>query len=157
MRQMYKRKEQFPRLYIQEGKRKRKRHASTVSLHSGQRHPEPGDRALPPEDLVKIITVCGVKEVAFIFDADWNDLSNNIKFNTPSIHALGVSSAARNFKKYAYAEEPRHHGGKYSCGHINKNDEGDKGLDDLLADKLAGHEEELAEDLEFACNEKSGM
>ncbi len=31
MRQMYKRKEQFPRLYIQEGKRKRKRHASTVS------------------------------------------------------------------------------------------------------------------------------
>ena len=42
-------------------------------------------------------------------------------------------------------------------GHINKNDEGDKGVDDLLADKLAGHEEELAEDLEFACNEKSGM
>ena len=31
-------------------------------------------------------------------------------------------------------------------GHINKNDEGDKGLDDLLVDKLAGMEEELAED-----------
>lgn len=42
-------------------------------------------------------------------------------------------------------------------GHINKNDEGDQGSGRPLADKLAGHEEELAEDLEFACNEKSGM
>ena len=41
-------------------------------------------------------------------------------------------------------------------GHINKNDAGDKGLDDLLANTLQGREDELAKDMEFACNEKSG-
>ena len=36
-------------------------------------------------------------------------------------------------------------------GHINKNDEGDKGLDDLLANKLSGHEEELAGKSSVSC------
>ena len=111
-----------------------------------------------PEDLVKIITVCGVKEVAFIFDADWNDLSRNIKFNAPvDFRPRSFFSAARNFKEYMRMLKNRGIMVEIFIGHINKNDEGDKGVDDLLADKLAGHEEELAEDLEFACNEKSGM
>ena len=42
-------------------------------------------------------------------------------------------------------------------GHINKNEAGDKGLDDLLANSLRGKEEELAADIEFACNEKKGL
>ena len=42
-------------------------------------------------------------------------------------------------------------------GHIQKNKAGDKGLDDLLANSLKGHEEELAKDIEAACNEKKGL
>ena len=42
-------------------------------------------------------------------------------------------------------------------GHILKNDAGDKGLDDLLANTLAGKEDVLAKDIEYACNDKLGM
>lgn len=42
-------------------------------------------------------------------------------------------------------------------GHIQKNDAGDKGIDDLLANSLKDHENELAEDIEFACNAKKGL
>ena len=42
-------------------------------------------------------------------------------------------------------------------GHIQKNDAGDKGIDDLLANSLKDHENELAEDIEFACNAKRGL
>jgi len=41
-------------------------------------------------------------------------------------------------------------------GHIQKNKAGDKGLDDLLSNSLKEHEDELAKDIEFACNEKKG-
>lgn len=159
MRQMYKRKEQFPRLYIQEGEKKAEKackHGIPSIAVSGIQNL--GQKGALPEDLVKIITVCGVKEVAFIFDADWNDLSRNIKFNAPvDFRPRSFFSAARNFKEYMRMLKNRGIMVEIFIGHINKNDEGDKGLDDLLADKLAGHEEELAEDLEFACNEKSGM
>lgn len=159
MRQMYKRKEQFPRLYIQEGEKKAEKackHGIPSIAVSGIQNL--GQKGALPEDLVKIITVCGVKEVAFIFDADWNDLSRNIKFNAPvDFRPRSFFSAARNFKEYMRMLKNRGIMVEIFIGHINKNDEGDKGVDDLLADKLAGHEEELAEDLEFACNEKSGM
>ena len=158
MRQMYKKKEQFPRLYIQEGEKKAEKackHGIPSIAVSGIQNL--GQKGALPEDLVKIITACGVKEVAFIFDSDWNDLSNNIKFNTPvDTRPRCFFSAARNFKEYMRMLKNRGIMVEIFIGHINKNDEGDKGLDDLLANKLSGHEEELAQDLEFACNEKSG-
>lgn len=67
MRQMYKRKEQFPRLYIQEGEKKAEKackHGIPSIAVSGIQNL--GQKGALPEDLVKIITVCGVKEVAFI-------------------------------------------------------------------------------------------
>lgn len=158
IRQMYKKKEPFTRLYIQEGEKKAEKackHGIPSIAVSGIQNL--GMRGALPEDLVKIITTCGVTEVAFIFDSDWNDLSNNIKFNTPvDSRPKSFFSAARNFKDYMRMLKNRGIMVEIYIGHINKNDENDKGLDDLLADKLAGHEEELVKDLEFACNEKSG-
>lgn len=45
-----------------------------------------------PEDVVRIITECQVKEVAFIFDSDWNDISTNIKINDQVESVLEISS-----------------------------------------------------------------
>ena len=42
-------------------------------------------------------------------------------------------------------------------GHIQKNPAGDKGVDDLLANSLREHEDELAQDIDYACNEKKGL
>ena len=127
MRQMYKRKEQFPRLYIQEGEKKAEKackHGIPSIAVSGIQNL--GQKGALPEDLVKIITVCGVKEVAFIFDADWNDLSRNIKFNAPvDFRPRSFFSAARNFKEYMRMLKNRGIMVEIFIGHINKNDEGD--------------------------------
>lgn len=116
-----------------------------------------GQKGSLPEDLVKIITTCGVQEVAFIFDSDWNDLSRNIKINTPvDTRPKCFFAAARNFKEYMRMLKNRGIMVEIFIGHILKNEADDKGLDDLLANTLQGREDELAKDMEFACNEKSG-
>lgn len=158
LRRMYKEKVQFPRLYIQEGEKKAEKackHGIPSIAVSGIQNL--GQKGSLPEDLVKIITTCGVKEVAFIFDSDWNDLSRNIKINTPvDTRPKCFFAAARNFKEYMRMLKNRSIMVEIFIGHILKNEADDKGLDDLLANTLQGREEELAQDMEFACNEKSG-
>lgn len=158
LRRMYKEKVQFQRLYIQEGEKKAEKackHGIPSIAVSGIQNL--GQKGSLPEDLVKIITTCGVKEVAFIFDSDWNDLSRNIKINTPvDTRPKCFFAAARNFKEYMRMLKNRSIMVEIFIGHILKNDADDKGLDDLLANTLQGREEELAQDMEFACNEKSG-
>ena len=159
LRHMYRTQEPIPRLYIQEGEKKAEKackHGIPSIAVSGIQNL--GQNGKLPEDLVRIIQTCGVKEVAFIFDSDWQDLSHTIKINTPvNKRPYAFFSAAKNFKDYMRMLKNRGVMVEIYIGHINKNDEGDKGLDDLLADKLAGHEDELAKDIEFACNEKSGV
>ena len=158
LRAMYRSATPIERLYIQEGEKKAEKackHGIPSIAVSGIQNL--GQRGSLPEDLVKIISTCQVKEVAFVFDSDWNDLSSNIKFNTAvDTRPSCFYAAARNFKEYMRMLKNRGIMVEIFIGHINKNEEGDKGLDDLLADKLAGKEDELAKDFEFACNEKSG-
>ncbi len=158
LRRMYKEKTQFTRLYIQEGEKKAEKackHGIPSIAVSGIQNL--GQKGSLPEGLVKIITACGVQEVAFIFDSDWNDLSRNIKINTPvDTRPKCFFAAARNFKEYMRMLKNRGIMVEIFIGHILKNEADDKGLDDLLANTLQGREDELAKDMEFACNEKSG-
>ena len=159
MRRLYKEKQQFDRLYIQEGEKKAEKackHGIPSIAVSGIQNL--GLNGALPEDIVRIITTCGVKEVAFIFDSDWDDISTNIRLNDrvekrPSCFFF----AARNFKEYMRTLKNRNIYVEIFIGHIQKNKAGDKGLDDLLANSLKGHEEELAKDIEAACNEKKGL
>ena len=158
MRQLYKEKKQINRLYIQEGEKKAEKackHDIPSIAVSGIQNL--GLNGALPEDLVRIITTCGVKEVAFIFDSDWDDISTNIRLNDrvekrPSCFFF----AARNFKEYMRTLKNRNIYVEIFIGHIQKNKAGDKGLDDLLSNSLKGNENELAKDIEFACNEKKG-
>ncbi|MEG0648041.1 MAG: hypothetical protein RR471_12860, partial [Bacteroides sp.] len=65
--------------------------------------------------------------------------------------------AARNFRDYMRMLKNRNIYVEIFVGHINKNEAGDKGVDDLLANSLQGKENELATDIDFACNEKKGL
>lgn len=90
-----------------------------------------------PEDFVRIVTGCQVREVAFVFDSDWDDISSNIKINDPvEKRPRNFYSAARNFKEYMRSLKNRDIYLEIFVGHIRKNDAGDKGLDDLLANTL---------------------
>lgn len=158
IRQLYKKQTPIHRLYIQEGEKKAEKackHGIPSIAISGIQNL--GQKGALPEDLVKIITVCKVKEVALVMDSDWNDLSSSIKFNKPvDSRPRSFFAAARNFKDYMRMLKNRGIMVEIYLGHINKNEAGDKGLDDLLANTLFGREEELVQDFEFACNERSG-
>lgn len=71
------------------------------------------------------------------FDSDWDDISSNIKINDPvEKRPRNFYSAARNFKEYMRSLKNRDIYLEIFVGHIRKNDAGDKGLDDLLANTL---------------------
>lgn len=81
---MYKEKKEIPRLFIQEGEKKAEKackHGIPSIAVSGIQNLGSKENNTLPEDVVKIITTCNVKEVAFIFDSDWDDISTNIKLN----------------------------------------------------------------------------
>ncbi|WP_287768292.1 CHC2 zinc finger domain-containing protein [Bacteroides sp.] len=161
LRRMYKEKEQIPRLYIQEGEKKAEKackHGVPSIAVSGIQNLGSKENSSLPEDLVKIITTCGVKEVAFIFDSDWDDISTNIRLNDRvEKRPYCFFYAAKNFKEYMRTLKNRNIYVEVFVGHIQKNEAGDKGLDDLLSNTLKDHEDELAKDIEFACNQKKGL
>ncbi|WP_291528577.1 primase-helicase family protein [Bacteroides sp. UBA939] len=159
LRRMYKEKTPIPRLYIQEGEKKAEKackHGIPSIAVSGIQNL--GMNKSLPEDVVRIITNCAVKEVAFIFDSDWDDISANIKINDQvEKRPRNFYYAAKNFKEYMRELKNRNIYVEVFIGHIQKNSAGDKGLDDILANTLAGNEDELAADIEFACNDKKGL
>ncbi len=109
-----------------------------------------------PEDMVRIIEKCKVKEVIFIMDSDFNDLSANIKINdSVDKRPRAFFYAAKNFKEYMGSLRNRDIFVEVYVGHTLKNSYDEKGVDDLLAGSLSGHEDELMKDLERLINEKS--
>lgn len=159
LRKMFKAKEIIPRLYIQEGEKKAEKackHGIPSIAVSGIQNL--GLNGTLPEDVVRIITECQVKEVAFIFDSDWDDISTNIRINDKvEKRPLNFFYAARNFKEYMRTLKNRNIYVEIFIGHIQKNVANDKGLDDILANTLAGKEDNLIKDIEFACNDKKGL
>ena len=159
IRAAYKNGTTIPRLFIQEGEKKAEKackHGIPSIAVSGIQNL--GTNGSLPEDFVRIIQKCQVKEVAFIFDSDWQDISTNIKINDQvEKRPRCFYYAAKNFKEYMRSLKNRDLYVEAFIGHINKNEAEDKGLDDLLANTLKGKEDELAKDIEFACNDKRGL
>lgn len=159
IRDMYHRKIPFPRLYIQEGEKKAEKackHGIPSVAISGIQNL--GQKGQLPEDLVKIIEVCQVREVALVFDSDWNDLSNHLKINVSvAVRPMCFFAAARNFKEYMRMLKNRGIMVEVFIANVLPNQMGEKGVDDLLVGTLSGREGELASDFEYASNEKTGL
>lgn len=159
IRQLYKSGIPIPTLFIQEGEKKAEKackHSIPSIAVSGIQNL--GTKGNLPEDLIRLITTCQVKEVVFIFDSDWDDISSNIKINDQvEKRPRNFYFAARNFKDYMRALKNRDIYVEAFIGHVNKNSAGDKGIDDLLANTLRGKESDLVDDIYFALNDKKGL
>lgn len=156
LRAAYKSGEKIERLFIQEGEKKAEKackHGLLSIAISGIQNL--GHSGALPEDLVSIISKCGVKEVIFLMDSDWNDLSDNIRINDSiDRRPRNFFYACRNFKDYMRSLKNRELYVEIYVGHTNKNDNDEKGIDDLLAGSLAGHEDDLMADFNHLINEK---
>lgn len=157
IRRHYAAGDSIPRLFIQEGEKKAEKackHGMPSLAISGIQNIACGGRL--PEDMVRIIEKCKVKEVIFIMDSDFNDLSANIKINdSVDKRPRAFFYAAKNFKEYMGSLRNRDIFVEVYVGHTLKNSYDEKGVDDLLAGSLSGHEDELMKDLERLINEKS--
>lgn len=158
IRQIYRERRALKRLYIQEGEKK----ALKASIHG---LPSVGVMGIQniaiegrlPYDLQLIIMACQVEEVIFMLDSDWDHLSNDLKpGDKVDKRPYNFFYAVRNFREYfktfvnmgIYLET--------YFAYVKPNEANDKGLDDLLANTLAGRERELLQDIDATINEKDG-
>ncbi|WP_317340334.1 CHC2 zinc finger domain-containing protein [Phocaeicola coprocola] len=157
IRQLYKKGEHLKRLFIQEGEKKAEKackHGMYSLAISGIQNIACGGRL--PEDLIRIIEKCHVEEVIFIMDSDWNDLSTNIRINDQvEKRPRNFYYAARNFRDYMGSLRNRELYVEIYVGHVQKNEQNEKGIDDLLAGSLQGKEQELMADFDKLINEKN--
>lgn len=156
IREAYANEKEITRLYIQEGEKKAEKACKhgmmSVAISGIQNIAMNG--ALP-EDLIRIIQTCKVKEVCFILDADWNDLSQNIKINEPvDTRPRNFFYAVKNYKEYMRTLVNRNLYVEIYFGHVMPNDAHAKGVDDLLTKTLAGKEAELLSDIDYLINTK---
>ena len=111
-----------------------------------------------PQDLQYIVQRCNVKNVVLLFDSDWDDLSKSLNPDEAVDYRPRMfSKAAIKFKKYVASMHNIGVNVDIYFGHINKNDRGDKGVDDLLVGMLKGKEDELAKDIDFALHAHDGV
>jgi len=156
VREAYKAKQQIERLFIQEGEKKAEKACKhgiiSVGISGIQNIAMNG--ALP-EDLIRIIRDCQVKEVCFLLDSDWNDLSHTIKINDPvDRRPRNFFYAVKNYKEYMRTLTNREIYVEIYFGHVLRNEAEDKGVDDLLANTLSGNEDALKADIDHLINEK---
>lgn len=149
VRQAFKSQQSIDMLFIQEGEKKAEKackHGLMSVAISGIQNI--GQQGRLPEDLIRIIQGCSVKELCFLLDADWNDISSNIKINdSVDKRPRNFFYAVRNFKDYCRSLKSRQIYVEIYFGHVNENEAHDKGIDDLLANSLKGREYSILDDL----------
>lgn len=156
IREIYKNHGEIARLFIQEGEKKAEKackHGIPSVAVSGIMNL--GCRGVVPEDLVRIIRDCGVREVVFLMDSDWQDLSREKRLNDDiAKRPRNFFYAARNFKEHMRSLKNREIFVEIYIGHVISHN-GDKGIDDLMAGTLRGREDAFREDMDRLINEKS--
>lgn len=155
IRSAYASKTPIETLFIQEGEKKSEaacKHGLPSVAVSGIQNL--GYNGALPEDIVRIIRDCQVKNVVFLFDSDWQDLSRDIKL-TESVtrRPYCFFSAARNYRDYMRSLKNQDIFVELYIGHVISHG-GDKGIDDLLAHTLKGREKDLFEDYSYLVNTK---
>lgn len=159
IRTLYQQRTELPRLYIQEGEKKAEKackHGIPSVAISGIMNLT--DKKALSEDLIRIIRDCHVREVIFMMDSDWQELSHSKKINEDiEKRPRNFFYAARQFKDHMLGL--KENAGIYVepiIGHVVSHG-GDKGIDDLLANTLKGEENKLLIDLESTLNRQRNM
>ncbi len=157
IRALYQSKVEIQTLYIQEGEKKAEKackHGIDSIAISGIQNL--GYKGTLPEEVVKIIETCHVKEVVFLLDSDCFDLTNHIRVDDPiERRPKNFFYAVKNYKEYLNRLKNRELYVEIYFGYVLKNEAEDKGIDDLLTNTLKDKEAELKQDIEKAKNEKN--
>jgi DNA primase len=159
LRRMYKHGRKIKRLYFHEGEKKAEKackHGMMAIGIAGIHNIAGKDMQLPAE-IQLIVQRCEVEEAVFILDSDWRNLSETLKNGQPvDDRPKTFFSAVRKFKEYLRTLSNLGSAVEIYFGYIKFNDAKAKGIDDLLCTVLAGKEDDLKADFDFAVNDKAG-
>jgi len=155
LRSMYESGTKIKRLFIQEGEKKADKATKhgIVSIGIMGIHNIAQNKHLPRE-FELVIKRCDVEDVVFIVDSDFLDISDNIQ-NAIDQRPRSFVKAIINFRDYFYALNNSGISLGIFFGYV-KPECGEKGIDDLLNNKLKKTENLLLADIEKTLIEPSG-
>ena len=103
------------------------------------------------QDLQYLVQRCQIKKVVLLFDSDWDHLSSSLSANEMvDTRPKSFAGAAKKFRTYVESMQNVNVSVDVYIGHINENEQDEKGIDDLLCGTLKGQENLLAEDIKHA-------
>lgn len=160
LRQLFRSGHQLETLFLQEGEKKAEK-ATKHGLPSlgimGIQNVGGRNHTLPM-DLQLVVQKCEVRQVVFMLDADWDDLSDKLKpGDAVDQRPRSFFYAVRNFKEYMRTLVNLGISVEIWFGYVLKTASGAKGIDDLLVMELTGREEELSADISAAMHHKDGV
>ncbi len=158
IRKLYQLGNQIETLYIQEGEKKSEKACKHDILSVGVMGIHNiGSNNVMPKDLQLLIQKCNVKNVVFMLDSDWEDISANLKIgDNPQKRPLTFFYAVKNFKEYMLSMRNIGINLEVYFSAVKKTETNEKGLDDVLAGSLKNKEAEFLTDLNEAMNTKGG-
>ena len=109
------------------------------------------------QDLQYLVQQCSVKNVVLLMDSDWDDLHRNIQIGDHADQRPNqFAKAVIKFKQYVQTMHNIGVSVDVFFGHINANENHDKGIDDLLVNTLKGKEDELAKEIDRVIHTHDG-
>lgn len=159
LRQIYRAGTPTEILFLQEGEKKAEKATKhglvSVGIMGIQ---NVGSRAHTlPQDLQLVVQKCEVRQVVFMLDSDWDDLSATLRpGDQVDQRPKSFFYAVKNFKEYMRTLVNLGISVEIWFGYVRKTASGAKGIDDLLVMELTGREGELKGDILEAMHHKDG-
>lgn len=150
IRALYQARKEFDTLFIQEGEKKAekacKHHIPSIAIQ-GIEMIGSKEEGLPAE-IQYLVQRCNIKNIVMVMDSDWDDLNRKLADGD------WVEERPRNFAR-ALIKFRKYVGTLARCSidvdiwfaHVNKNEAGDKGLDDLLCNTLKDSPDTLVDEI----------
>lgn len=159
IRRLYKRKAHIDTLFIQEGEKKAEKACKhgmlSIGIQGINNFGSQQEGLL--QDIQDIAKACTISNVVLVMDSDWNDLHKTIIIgDRADKRPNSFSKAVIKYRQYMKTFRNIKLSVDIWWGHVNENDHGDKGVDDLLCGSLLGRESELIDDIQHTMNSHDG-
>ncbi len=159
MRRAYKNRSHVETLFLQEGEKKAEKACKHGMMSLGLQgiNNFGSEESGLIQEIQEFCQACTVRNIVLVMDSDWNELHRNITVGDQADRRPNAfSKAVIKYRQYMRTFNNVGLSVDIWWGHVNANERGDKGVDDLLAGSLKGHEDELMADIEHTMNTHDG-
>lgn len=159
IRRLYKSRTHIDTLFLQEGEKKAEKACKhgmlSIGIQGINNFGSQQEGLL--QDIQDLAKVCSISNIVLVMDSDWNDLHREIIVgDRADKRPNSFSKAVIKYRQYMKTFNIIGLSVNIWWGHVNENEHGDKGVDDLLCGSLLGRESELMEDIERTMNSHDG-